>query len=176
MPELIPVLTQDEIQKSIAQVAQKISSDYRGRELVLIGILKGAFIFLSDLARQLSIPVKIDFMQVASYGDQTSTSGKIRLLRDVQLSVEKQDVLVVEDIVDTGLTLNFIIEHLKALGPESVKVCTLIDKFERRRKDVRIDYACHRIEKGFLVGYGLDCAENYRHLPEVYEYKTDTVE
>jgi hypoxanthine phosphoribosyltransferase len=171
MSDLIPVLTKDEIAKSIAAVAQKISSDYQDRELILIGVLKGAFIFLSDLARQLSIPVKIDFLRVASYGSNSSTSGKIQLLKEIEIDIKDKDVLVIEDIIDTGLTLAFIIDYLQSFDPKTINVCTLIDKLDRRESMTKIDYVCHTVEKGFLVGYGLDYAENYRNLPGVFYLK-----
>jgi hypoxanthine phosphoribosyltransferase len=171
MSEFIPVLTKKEIDAQVSHIAQVISADYKDRELILIGILKGAFIFLSDLIRQLSIPVKVDFMCVSSYGDHTTSSGRIKLIKDVDISINNKDVLIVEDIVDTGITLSYLVDHLHASGASSVRICTLIDKRERRETDVRVDYACHTVNKGFLVGYGLDYAEFYRNLPEVYHLK-----
>ena len=171
MSEFIPVLTKKEIDAQVSHIAQVISADYKDRELILIGILKGAFIFLSDLIRQLSIPVKVDFMCVSSYGDHTTSSGRIKLIKDVDISINNKDVLIVEDIVDTGITLSYLVDHLHASGASSVRICTLIDKRERRETDVRVDYACHTVDKGFLVGYGLDYAEFYRNLPEVYHLK-----
>jgi len=171
MSEFIPVLTKNEIDAQVSHIAQVISADYKDRELILIGILKGAFIFLSDLVRQLSIPVKVDFMCVSSYGDHTTSSGRIKLIKDVDIDINNKDVLIVEDIVDTGITLSYLVEHLHASGAASVRICTLIDKRERRETDVRVDYACHTVDKGFLVGYGLDYAEFYRNLPEVYHLK-----
>lgn len=171
MSEFIPVLTKKEIDAQVSHIAQVISADYKDRELILIGILKGAFIFLSDLIRQLSIPVKVDFMCVSSYGDHTSSSGRIKLIKDVDININNKDVLIVEDIVDTGITLSYLVDHLHASGASSVRICTLIDKRERRETDVRVDYACHTVDKGFLVGYGLDYAEFYRNLPEVYHLK-----
>lgn len=171
MSEFIPVLTKKEIDAQVSHIAQVISADYKDRELILIGILKGAFIFLSDLIRQLSIPVKVDFMCVSSYGDHTTSSGRIKLIKDVDIDINNKDVLVVEDIVDTGITLSYLVDHLHASGASSVRICTLIDKRERRETDVRVDYACHTVDKGFLVGYGLDYAEFYRNLPEVYHLK-----
>jgi hypoxanthine phosphoribosyltransferase len=171
MSEFIPVLTKKEIDAQVSHIAQVISADYKDRELILIGILKGAFIFLSDLIRQLSIPVKVDFMCVSSYGDHTATSGRIKLIKDVDIDINNKDVLIVEDIVDTGITLSYLVDHLHASGASSVRICTLIDKRERRETDVRVDYACHTVDKGFLVGYGLDYAEFYRNLPEVYHLK-----
>jgi hypoxanthine phosphoribosyltransferase len=171
MPEFIPVLTQGAIETRIQAVAQRISIDYKDRDLILIGILKGAFIFLADLIRHLSIPVKIDFMCVSSYGDRTTSTGKIRLTKDVALNLKNKDVLVVEDIVDTGLTLAHLVDHLKAAGAASVRICALIDKRERRQAEVAVDYVCHTVEKGFLVGYGLDYAEYYRNLPGIFHLK-----
>jgi hypoxanthine phosphoribosyltransferase len=171
MSEFIPVLTKKEIDAQVSHIAQVISADYKDRELILIGILKGAFIFLSDLIRQLSIPVKVDFMCVSSYGDHTTSSGRIKLIKDVDIDINNKDVLIVEDIVDTGITLSYLVDHLHASGASSVRICTLIDKRERRETDVRVDYACHAVDKGFLVGYGLDYAEFYRNLPEVYHLK-----
>ncbi len=171
MPELIPVLKKDDIKRMVVQVADRISSDYQDRELILIGVLKGAYIFLSDLVRQISIPVQVDFIGVSSYGSGTSPSGGIRLTKDIEIDVTNKNVLVIEDIVDTGLTLTYIVDYLKSFSPKTVKVCTLIDKRERRRSKIKIDYACHRVGEGFLVGYGLDYSEDYRDLPEIYRLK-----
>jgi hypoxanthine phosphoribosyltransferase len=168
MPELIPVLKKSDINNMVAQVARRISSDYQDHELILIGVLKGAFVFLSDLMLNLSIPVQVDFVGVASYGSDTSSSGRINLTKAVEIDVKNKDVLVVEDIVDTGLTLSYIIDYLKSFKPKTVKVCTLLDKRQRRQADVKVDYACHIVTEGFLVGYGLDYDEDYRNLPEIY--------
>lgn len=168
MPELIPVLKKSDINSMVAQVARRISSDYQDHELILIGVLKGAFVFLSDLMLNLSIPVQVDFIRVASYGSDTSSSGRINLTKAVEIDVKNKDVLVVEDIVDTGLTLSYIIDYLKSFKPNTVKVCTLLDKRQRRQANVKIDYACHIVTEGFLVGYGLDYDEDYRDLPEIY--------
>jgi hypoxanthine phosphoribosyltransferase len=169
MPDLIPVLKKDEIDKLVSEVAQKISSDYQDRELILIAVLKGAFMFLSDLARRLTIPAQIDFLRVASYGANSSSSGKIQFTKEIEVNIRDKDVLVIEDIIDTGLSMRFILDHLKSFEPKTLKVCVLIDKYERRGADITIDYVCHTVQKGFLVGYGLDYAEEYRNLPEVYQ-------
>lgn len=171
MSEFIPVLTQKEIASRVAEVAHAISNDYRDRDLILIGILKGAFVFLADLIRHISIPVKVDFMCVSSYGRSTSSSGRVKIIKDVDLDLENKDVVIVEDIVDTGITLTHLVAHLKSSGAASVRICALIDKQERRKAEVDADYVCHAVEKGFLVGYGLDYAEFYRNLPEVYHLK-----
>ena len=171
MTDLIPILKKDDIEKMVADVAKKISADYKDSELVLIGVLKGAFVFLSDLIRQITIPVKIDFVGVSSYGSKTVSSGKIKLTRDIEIDIKDKDVLIIEDIVDTGLTLKYLIDYLKSFDPKSVKICALLDKLERRETEINIDYLCHRIEKGFIVGYGIDYAENYRNLPAIYQLK-----
>jgi len=171
MPELIPVLNKNDIDKMVARVARKISSDYQDRELILIGILKGAFVFLSDLVRHLTIPVKLDFIRVCSYGSSASSSGNIRLTKEIEIDVNNKDVLLVEDIVDTGLTLSFIIDYLKTFNPKSVKICALLDKHERRSENIKVHYACHEVTEGFLVGYGLDYNEDYRYLAGIYHLK-----
>ena len=176
MPDLVPVLKKDEIAKVVNALAQRISSDYHGRELILIAVLKGAFVFLSDLIRQIAIPVKVDFIRAASYGSNTSSSGQIQLTKEIEININNKDVLVVEDIVDTGLTLGYIVEYLKSFEPCSVKVCALLDKIERRETDITVDYTGLVVSKGFLVGYGLDYAEDYRNLPGIYDLKLQTVE
>ena len=168
MPELIPVLKKDDIDKIITDVAHKISYDYQDRDLVVVGILKGAFIFLADLVRRLTIPVKIDFAGISSYGSNTSSSGKIRLTKEIDTDIKGKDVLIIEDIVDTGLTLSYMVDYIKSFKPKTVKICSLIDKQERRKIKINVDYACHVVKKGFLVGYGIDYAENYRNLPEIF--------
>jgi hypoxanthine phosphoribosyltransferase len=171
MSDLIPVLNKEQIDKIVADVAERISSDYQGRELILIGVLKGAFIFLSDLARYLTIPVKIDFVGLSSYGAGISPSESIQLTKEVEIDLRDKDVLVVEDIVDTGFSLIYLTKYLKRFGPKTVKICSLLDKRERRKADIAIDYVGHVIEEGFLVGYGLDHAERLRNLPGVYRLK-----
>ncbi len=171
MRVLVPVLTKNAIDKKVAEVARKISDDYKGKDLVLVGILKGAFVFMSDLMRCLTVPVKLDFVCASSYGTGTTTSGNIKLTKELGLDIKGKDVLIIEDIVDTGLTLAYIIDYLESFGPASVKVCALLDKRERRKAEIKIDYSCHVVGEGFLVGYGLDYAEEYRNLPEIYHLK-----
>jgi hypoxanthine phosphoribosyltransferase len=171
MPALIPVLSAEEIDLLVSDLAQRISSDYQGRELVLVAVLKGAFIFLSDLVRKLTIPVKIDFVQAASYGSGTSSCGQIRLAKEIGVDIKGCDVLLVEDIVDTGLTIGCLLDYLRSFQPRSVAVCALINKRERREREVPVAYVGRWIEKGFLVGYGLDYAEDYRHLPGIFHLK-----
>ncbi len=165
---LEPVLSAEEIRGIVADLGRRISEDFRGRRLVLVGVLRGAFVFLADLARALTIPVEIDFLQASSYGDATVSSGRMRLLLDCGIDLRGKDVLLVEDIADTGHTLQGLREHLLAKGPARVAVCALIDKRERRAGEVPIDYAGCVIGEGFLVGYGLDCAQQYRHLPGIF--------
>ncbi len=171
MPELIPILSKEDIDKMVSALAFQISLDYDKRTPVLLGVLKGAFIFLADLLRYLSIPVEVDFLRASSYGAGTSSSGNIRLTKEIETNIAGRDILVVEDIIDTGLTLNFLLDYLKKFNPLSVRVCTLINKQERRQKKVKIDYIGHDVPHGFLVGYGLDYNENYRNLPGIYHLK-----
>lgn len=171
MPELVPVLSKNDIDSLVTQVAHRISTDYRNRELILIGVLKGVFVFLSDLVRCLYIPVQIDFIRVFSYGSDVSSSGEIHLTKDIEIDIKDKNVLIVEDIVDTGLTLKYLIDYLRAYHPKTIKVCVFIDKHERREADIEIDYSCHDVAKGFFVGYGLDYNEDYRYLSGIYHLK-----
>jgi len=165
---LVLLYSRDEIARRVSELAAVISADYAGGDLVLIGILRGAFVFLADLVRQLTIPVVVDFVGAASYGSRARTSGQVAFTKDLQVPVSGRDVLLVEDIEDTGITLEAIQNKLKKLGPRSIRVCTLIDKRERRLVDVQVDYVGFKITKGFIVGYGIDYAEQYRHLPDIY--------
>jgi hypoxanthine phosphoribosyltransferase len=172
MSEFIPVISEDEIQRQISRIAETISADYQDRELVLIGVLKGAFLFLADLVRRLKLDkIKIDFLQASSYGADTVSSENIVLKKDIDVDICGKDVLVVEDIVDTGLTLAYLINHLQGFGPSSIKVCAMIDKCERRKAPINVDYVCTSVQQGFLVGYGLDYAEEFRNLPAIYHLK-----
>jgi len=172
MPELIPVLDKDAIAKKVADVAKKISFDYADGDLVLIGVLKGAFVFLADLIRQLTLNTfTVDFVRLASYGSETESSGDICMLKDIETDIAGKDVLIVEDILDTGQTIAHLYEWLKLRQPRTIKVCTLIDKLERRNTDLQPDYACLQIDGGFIVGYGLDFAESYRNLPGLFHIK-----
>jgi len=171
MPELIPVLRADEIRNMVLQMARRISSAYKGHDLVLVSVLKGSFVFLADLMRHLTIPVRIDFVWISSYGSGTTSSEQLILKKGIEIDITEKDVLIVEDIVDTGLTMVFLIDYLNSLKPRSVKICSLLDKQEHRKNQIQVDYACHVVESGFLVGYGLDHAEHYRALPEIYQLK-----
>ncbi|MCW3060627.1 MAG: hypoxanthine phosphoribosyltransferase [Capsulimonas sp.] len=163
------LLTQEQIATRVAELGAQISLDYAGKDLMLICILKGANIFLADLVRQITIPVAYDFVAVSSYGADTKSSGVVRILKDLDESVESKHVLVVEDIVDTGLTLrlSYLLENLRSRRAASVKVCTLLDKPVRRRVDVPVDYFGFKVEDQFVVGYGLDYQGKYRSLPYI---------
>lgn len=169
MAELIPILPENDLKNIVKSLADRISSDYQGREVMLIGILKGSFIFLADLSRQLTIPVTIEFINVSSYGNDTVSSGNLQFKTPLNIDITDKHVLVIEDIVDTGHTLDKLLALLKSMGPKSVKVCALLDKKERRAAGVSVDYSGHIIEKGFLVGFGLDYAEKYRNLPGIFQ-------
>ncbi len=159
------LITEEELQARVAELGKAISDDYRGKDLLLVCILRGAVVFLSDLMRHITIPHEIDFMAVSSYGAATETSGIVRILKDLETSIEGRDVLIVEDIVDTGLTLNYIINNLKTRRPASLRTCVLLNKPERRLVDVPLDYVGFDIPNKFVVGYGLDYGEKYRNLP-----------
>ena len=156
------------ILEKVEELARQISSDYEGTEPILVGILNGVVFFFSDLVMKMTIPSKIDFVRAASYGSRTSSSGIVRLTKDVEIPIQGKPVIVVEDIVDTGLTLKQIVERLQDKGPESIRICALIDKMERREEEVTIDYCGFQVKEGFLVGYGLDHDEQYRYLPDIY--------
>ncbi len=170
METLRLLIPEEEIKRKVGELAARISADHRGKEVVFIGILKGAFIFLADLVRMVELPdLEIDFVRLASYGKSDTSSGEVKITKDIELSIKDKDVIVVEDIVDTGYTLAYFRDVLKLHEPRSVKICCLIDKAERREVEIKIDYCGFKIPKGFLVGYGLDFAEKYRHLPGIYE-------
>ncbi len=170
MEELKLLISGEEIQERVKALGQQIASDHKGSPLVFVGILKGAFIFLADLIREVPLPeLEVDFVRLTSYGQADTSSGKVQITKDLELSIKNKDVIVVEDIVDTGLTLKYLEEYLKIHEPRSVKVCCLIDKAERREVEIKIDYCGFKVPKGFLVGYGLDYAEKYRHLKGIYE-------
>ncbi len=161
------LLAAEDIEKRICELARTISDDYKGQKILLIGVLKGAVIFLSDLIRHLKIPVEIDFMAVSSYGADTTSSGVVRIQKDLEQSITGKDVLIVEDIVDTGLTLNYLYDNLFSRGPQTLRVVTLLDKPNRRKVEFNPDYCGFAIPDEFVVGYGLDFNEDYRHLPDI---------
>ena len=161
------LVQQDDLAHRVRQLGEEISRDYAGRDLFLVGVLKGAVFFLSDLMRHLEVPCEVDFMAVASYGSQTDSSGVVRILKDLDAPIEGREVLIVEDIVDSGLTLSYLLRTLKARNPASVEVCALLTKPERRKVDLPIRYVGFEIPNRFAIGYGLDHAERYRNLPFV---------
>lgn len=167
------LLSEEEIGRRVRELGEEISRDYSGRELVVVGILKGALIFMADLIRHISIPVTMDFVAVSSYGKATRSSGAVRILKDLDAPIEGKHVLIVEDIIDTGLTLAYLLENFRARRPRSVKVCTLLDKPGRRLVDVQSDYNGFEIPDKFVVGYGLDYAERYRNLPCIWVLKPE---
>jgi hypoxanthine phosphoribosyltransferase len=158
------LVSTEDLERRVRELGAEISRDYEGRDLVMIGVLKGAVLFLGDLMRELTIPCEIDFMAVSSYGSATDSSGVVRILKDLDASIEGRDVLLVEDIVDSGLTLHYLLKNLKARNPASLEVCALLTKPERRRIELPIRYVGFEIPNRFAIGYGLDHAQRYRNL------------
>ena len=161
------LFSEDEIRDKVRQMGAKISKDYFGKELILIGVLKGSVIFMSDLLKDISIPCKMDFMAVSSYGTSTETSGVVRILKDLDFEIQGKDVLIVEDIIDSGVTLKYLIKYLSARNPNSLEIACLLNKPDRRRVEIDVKYLGYDVPDHFLVGYGLDYAEKYRNLPFV---------
>jgi hypoxanthine phosphoribosyltransferase len=162
------LISREDIQTRVKELARRISLDYRGREPVFVGVLNGVIFFFADLLRQIEVPVKMDFVRAASYGSRTTTSGKVRTSKEVEIPIQGEPVILVEDIVDTGITLQHIVGALAKHSPESLRVCALIDKQERRQIGVPIDYCGFQVAEGFIVGYGLDYNEKYRNLLDLY--------
>ena len=162
------LFSKEAIEEKVKELASRISSDYKEKEPVFIGILNGAVFFLSDLVREVSVPVKMDFIRASSYGSEMVSSAKVQLTKDIEIPVQGKPVILVEDIVDTGLTLSYIMKNLEQQHPESIKICSLINKLERREVSIHVDYFGFQIEEGFIVGYGLDYDEDYRQLPDIY--------
>lgn len=165
------LFSRDKIQKRVKELASQISRDYAGRELIMIGILRGAFIFMADLIREITIPCRVDFARLASYGAGSDSSGKVVMTKDIETSIKDKDILIVEDILDTGLTLQYFVEWLKERNPRSLKTCVFLDKRKRRKVSFEADYIGFTIEEGFVVGYGLDFNEQYRFSPDIYVIK-----
>jgi hypoxanthine phosphoribosyltransferase len=161
------LISREAIEKRVHEIADAVSRDYQGRELVVIGVLKGAFIFMADLVRALQVPCVVDFVRLASYGSGSQTAGKVVLTKDLETSIRDKDILIVEDIVDTGLTLSHLVNWLKERNPRSLRVCALLDKRARRKVPFEADYVGFAIEDRFVVGYGLDFDERSRFLPDV---------
>jgi len=167
------LLPADVIQRRVEELGAAISRDYQGQEVFLVGVLKGAWMFLADLARRITVPAAFDFMSVSSYGASTKTSGVVQIIKDLEESIEGRHVLIVEDIVDSGLTLSYLLSMLKTRHPASLRVCVLLDKTERRVTSVQLDYVGFRIPDAFVVGYGLDYAGRYRNVPYVFTLKPE---
>lgn len=167
------MISEEEIAKRVKELGKQLTEEYKGKDLMVVGILKGCMLFLSDLVRAIDLPLTMDFMVVSSYGTATKSSGVVRIIKDLEKEIEGKDVLIIEDIVDTGLTLSYLIENLKTRNPNSIKVCSLLDKPDRRKAQVDIAYVGFKIPDEFVVGYGLDYAEVYRNLPFVCVLKPE---
>ncbi|MCI7739591.1 MAG: hypoxanthine phosphoribosyltransferase [Lachnospiraceae bacterium] len=168
MSEKISVLiSEEDVDKKVREVAAQISKDYEGKEVHLICVLKGSVFFACELAKRITVPVTLDFMSVSSYGDDTKSSGVVKIIKDLDEPLENKDVLIVEDIIDSGRTLSYLIEILKKRNPASLHLCTLLDKPDRRVRPVHVNYTCFEIPDEFVVGYGLDYAQKYRNLPYI---------
>jgi len=168
------LFTEEQIRERVRAVAEEISRDYAGREIKLIGVLKGSVFFLTDLARQLDLPVKIDFLAVSSFGNQTGAPGLVRIAKDLDDSIEEEDILLVEDIVDTGFTSRYLMQHLAARRPNSLRICTLLDRTSRRIAQAPIHYRCFEIPDRFVVGWGLDYRQLYRNLNYIAVLRLDS--
>ncbi|NLX77873.1 MAG: hypoxanthine phosphoribosyltransferase [Clostridiaceae bacterium] len=162
------LVTKEQLEAKTAELGKRITEDYKGKELVLVGVLKGGFIFLADLARKIDMEVMIDFISVSSYGNSTQSSGVVKILKDIDMDITGKHVLIVEDLIDTGLTLQYLKELFNTKGCASVKLAAIMDKPDRRKVDLKVDYVGIEIPDEFVVGYGLDYAGKYRNLPEVY--------
>ena len=160
-----------QLNEKVKELADRISKDYADKDLLLIGVLKGANVFMCDLMRQIPFPIKIDFIAASSYGHSTESSGVVKILKDLDYSIEGKDVIIVEDIIDTGLTLSYLIENFRSRKPRSLEICTLLDKPERRIANLSVKYIGFRIPDEFIVGYGIDFAEHYRNLPYIATLK-----
>jgi hypoxanthine phosphoribosyltransferase len=169
------LIDEDRLKSRVHDLGEEISADYAGRDLLLIGVLKGAVFFMADLMRTLTIPCEIDFMAISSYGAQTDSSGVVRILKDLDINIEGRDVLVVEDIIDSGLTLSYLMRNLESREPASLEVCALLTKPDRREIEVPVRYIGFEIPNRFVIGYGLDFAERYRNLPYVGVLDTELV-
>jgi hypoxanthine phosphoribosyltransferase len=167
------IFSKETIQKRVRELAAQISKDYTGKEIIIIGILKGAFVFMADLIREISIPCRVDFVRLASYGAGSDSSGKVVMTKDIETSIKGKDILIVEDILDTGLTMQYFVDWLKERNPKSLKICVLLDKRKRRKVSFKADYVGFTIDDGFVVGYGLDFNEMYRFSPDIYVINTN---
>lgn len=170
------LFSEEKIEEKVSELGAMISKDYEDKDLIVVGILKGANIFMSDLIRKIDLPIQIDFMDVSSYGLSTTSSGVVKIIKDLDQNIEGKDVIIVEDIIDTGLTLHYLCDALSARKPKSLKICTLLDKPERRKIDLKVDYKGFEVPDEFIIGYGIDYAEKYRNLPYVGVLKREVYE
>lgn len=161
------LLSEEILKEKVKEMGEKISKDYEGRELILLGILKGSVVFMSDLIKHITIPCKIDFMAVSSYGDSTKSSGIVKIIKDLDFEIKDKDILIVEDIIDSGVTLKYLMKYLGSRNPRSLEVACLLNKPDRRKEDIDVKYLGFDVPDYFLVGYGLDYAETYRNLPYI---------
>ena len=161
------LITKEELEQKVKELGRQISRDYTGKNLLMVSVLKGSVVFMADLMRAVTIPCEIDFMSVASYGSGVKTSGVVKIIKDLDIDLKNRDLLLVEDILDSGMTLNYIKNMLEQRGTRSIRICTLLDKPERRQVDIKADYSGFSVPDEFVVGYGLDFAEKYRNLPYV---------
>lgn len=167
------LINEDILQAKVKELGEKITEDYKGKDLLLVCVLKGAVVFVSDLMKRIDLPLEVDFMAISSYGSSTKSSGVVRILKDLNNHIEGRNLLIVEDIIDSGLTLSYLIENLKARGPESIEICTILDKPDGRKTNIDIKYTGFTVPDEFVIGYGLDYAEKYRNLPYVAVLKEE---
>jgi len=167
-PQIKILISRDEIAKAVERLASEIKRDYQGKQPLLIGVLKGSFVFMADLIRQLDLPLELEFVRLSSYGAARESSGKVRMVQGLKTPIKGRDVLVIEDIVDTGITTSFLLDYLRKRNPASLKLCALTDKPSRHRVPVSIDYLGFTVPDKFIVGYGIDFDEKFRYLPDIY--------
>ncbi len=167
------IYSEEVIKEKVDELGKRITEDFSGKDPIVIGVLKGANVFLSDLIRKINIPLIVDFIDVSSYGLSTETSGVVKINKDLDFSIENKDILIVEDIIDSGLTLEYLLKNLKSRNPKTIRICSLLDKPERRRVDIKVDYIGFQIPDEFIVGYGIDYAEKYRNLPYIASLKEE---
>lgn len=176
-PDISEILyTESELKNAVEALGRQISQDYEGKNLFMVAVLKGSLVFMADLMRAITIPCSIDFLAVSSYGNGVKSSGEVRLIKDLGVPLENKDLLIVEDILDSGITLSYLKRTLAARNPRSIKICTLLDKPEHRQADITADYRCFLTPDAFIVGYGLDYAERYRNLPYIGVLKPSVYE
>lgn len=161
------LIDEEALRKRVVELGKELTRDYKDKDLIVVGVLKGAVVFMTDLIREINLPVTLDFMSVSSYGNSTESSGVVRILKDLDNSIEGKDILIIEDIIDTGLTLKHLIQNLKNKGAKSIEICTLLDKPERRKAEIDVKYIGFKVPDVFIVGYGIDYAEKYRNLPYI---------